>query len=207
MANVMQIGLGSNYITNSNMTEGGASRTLSLDKVQSPIWTDFNYSFCTFVNDQSDIRYGFFREHSNIFSVDTPIVLYIEPIGSYFLRGYDDLGKPIWLYNNYTVNIIINDGQGKQIASTKYTSPTLASSHKVAEQFFTVNIPSELMLHEGKYFIRYFVTDNISGKTFEIDKTIVINGKAVKPGIDASSSSISLGVGISGTTDLNQIPA
>ena len=134
----------------------------------------FHSQFNTYVvSDPSG--YGSYQPlKSLVFKPNQTLILYIEPI--------DFVYKDI-IYKNYTRNlmnfstdILISDANSSLISKTENIHiGELISFHKNKEVFLTIKLKFPSSFPEGKYFIQYFINDEISGKSFEIIKNVVIS--------------------------------
>ena len=136
--------------------------------------TIFHSKFDTYIVTDTN-GYGSYQPlESRLFKPNQTLILYIEPANF----GYKE-----FIYKNYTkylmnfsADILISDANYKSISKTENIHiDELISFHKNKEVFLTIKLEFPLSFPEGKYFIQYFINDNISGKSFEIIKNVVIS--------------------------------
>ncbi len=150
------------------------------------VWnqTEFNATFSTFVEPFSAAGYGVYEERSNIFVPGETIVLYVEPVGFAHEQVIDGGGGDS---NNSTMLYLMNMTADYEIAAANGTELELRriedvqdlrniTSHRPnTEMFLTLTLTPEVQpLPIGNYVITYYVTDEISGESFQLEKDITI---------------------------------
>ena len=145
------------------------------------VWnqTEFNATFSTFVEPLSAAGYGVYEERSNIFAPGETIVLYVEPVGFAHKQVIDKEGG-----NNNTMLYLMNMTADYEIAAANGTKLQLVEDVQVGnitshrpntETFLTLTLtPEAQSLPIGSYVITYAVTDEISGKSFNLEKNITV---------------------------------
>ena len=100
--------------------------------------------------------------------------MYVEPA---------DFGYKDFIYKNYTqhlmnfsADILISDENYKLISKRENIPiDELISFHKNKEVFLTIKLDLPSSIPEGRYIMQYFINDEISKKSFEIIKNVVIS--------------------------------
>lgn len=149
------------------------------------VWnqTEFNATFSTFVEPFSAAGYGVYEERNNIFAPGETIVLYVEPVGFAHEQIIDERGNS----NNNTTLYLMNMTADYEIAAANGTELELQliedvqdlrniTSHRPnTEMFLTLTLTPEIQpLPIGTYVITYYLTDEISGESFQLEKDITI---------------------------------
>ena len=149
------------------------------------VWnqTELNATFSTFVEPFSAAGYGVYEERNNIFAPGETIVLYVEPVGFAHEQIIDERGKS----NNNTTLYLMNMTADYEIAAANGTELELQliedvqdlrniTSHRPnTEMFLTLTLTPEIQpLPIGTYVITYYLTDEISGESFQLEKDITI---------------------------------
>jgi hypothetical protein len=149
------------------------------------VWnqTEFNATFNTFVKPFSAAGYGVYEERSNVFAPGETIVLYVEPVG--FAHGQirgEESGNNNTLYlMNMTADYKITAANGTELQLIEDVQVGSITSHRPnTEMFLTLTItPQDQPLPVGDYVITYSVTDEVSGKSFELKKEITVAERVV----------------------------
>jgi hypothetical protein len=149
------------------------------------VWnqTELNATFSTFVEPFSAAGYGVYEERNNIFAPGETIVLYVEPVGFAHEQIIDERGNS----NNNTTLYLMNMTADYEIAAANGTELELQliedvqdlrniTSHRPnTEMFLTLTLTPEIQpLPIGTYVITYYLTDEISGESFQLEKDITI---------------------------------
>lgn len=152
--------------------------TLSFDELQasSNNITGFRPVLDTYITSESD-GYGVYEaRQSNVFSPSETLILYVEPEGMTY--------KPITVGNDQLYNIkmsadiIISDNQGNVLAEIPdLPLMNIVSHHQNKELNLDLSVEQQSPFPPGDYVIKYVVTDDNSGKSFEITKNIAISGQ------------------------------
>ncbi len=154
--------------------------------------TDFTSQFDVFVAEGTVGLYGEYREHvpANIFRPGETIVLYVEPIGfghqpitDTSVEGLGDTGaasRTLYLIN-MTADIYGTDSSGAQVFAIEdlAVASNLISHRQMTEIPMTLTLSQEEPFPVGDYVITYVVHDQVTGQSFQIDKTITIDEDAV----------------------------
>jgi hypothetical protein len=136
--------------------------------------TTFHSQFNTYVlSDPSG--YGSYQPlKSLLFKPNQTLILYIEPANF----GYKEFINKNYIQYlmNFSADILISDANYKLISKIENIHiDELRSFHKNKEVFLTIKLEFPSAFPEGKYYIQYFINDDISGKSFEIIKYVVIS--------------------------------
>jgi len=150
------------------------------------VWnqTKFNATFSTFVEPFSVTGYGVYEERSNVFAPGEAIVLYVEPVGFGHKQIIGKEGDGDTNNNNNTILYLMNITADYEIAAANGTKLQLIedvqagsiTSHRPnTEMPLTLTITPEAQpLPAGNYVITYSVTDEISGKSFQLKKDVTV---------------------------------
>jgi hypothetical protein len=158
------------------------------------VWnnTAFESQFDVFVAEGSHVGYGLYREHvpANIFRPGETIVLYIEPVGF----GHEPIidtntadtsnssapaSRTLYLIN-MTADYIISDSAGNVLATIEDLPASSLISHRQNTEFsLTLTLSQEEPFPIGDYMISYIVHDDVTGQSFQIDRSITIDDNAV----------------------------
>lgn len=133
---------------------------------------DFDSVFNTFIQPGSGRGYGVYSERpSNApFKSGEQVELYVEIDGfRYKPATSNETGS-----TNITANILIFDKQEKQLMTTRYQVPDTVTNKEIDQHHIVIPIQIPESFPSGDFNIRYFIIDNMSGKNFEIDKSIRI---------------------------------
>jgi hypothetical protein len=135
--------------------------------------TIFHSKFDTYIVTDPN-GYGSYQPlESSVFKPNQTLILYIEPA---------DFGYKDFIHNNYTqylmnftADILISDENYKLISKRENIHiDELISFHKNKEVFLTIKLELPSSFPEGRYIMQYFINDEISNKSFEIIKNVVI---------------------------------
>jgi hypothetical protein len=143
------------------------------------IWnqTEFNTTFSTFIKPFSAAGYGVYDERSsNVFAPGETIVLYIEPVGFGHRQLLDEKGNNTLYLINMTAGYEIASANGTELQLIKDVPVVNVTSHRPnTEMFLTLTLTQDVQsLPAGNYVITYSVTDEVSGKSFQLEKEITI---------------------------------
>ena len=135
--------------------------------------TTFHSKFDTYVVSDPN-GYGSYQPlESFVFNPNQTLILYIEPA---------DFGYKDFIYKNYTqhlmnfsADILISDESYKLISKRENIHiDELISFHKNKEVFLTIKLELPSSFPEGRYIMQYFINDELSHKSFEINKNVII---------------------------------
>jgi hypothetical protein len=149
------------------------------------VWnqTEFNATFSTFVKPFSAAGYGVYEERSNVFAPGETIVLYVEPVGFAHRQIIgEESGNNNTLYlMNMTADYKITAANGTELQLIEDVQVGSITSHRPnTEMFLTLTItPQDQPLPVGDYVITYSVTDEVSGKSFKLEKEITVAERVV----------------------------
>jgi hypothetical protein len=158
------------------------------------VWnnTTFTSQFDVFVAEGTVGLYGEYREHvpANVFRPGETIELYVEPVGFGHQpitdTSVEELGNtdaaPRTLYLiNMSADIIGTDSGGAQVFAIEDlpVAVNLVSHRQMTEIPMTLTLSQEEPFPVGDYIITYVVHDQVTGQSFQIDKTITIDEDAV----------------------------
>ena len=149
-------------------------------------WNDtaFSSKLDVFIAEGSDLGYGIYREHipANVFRPGETIVLYVEPVG----YGHQPLtdasvnSRATTLYlMNMTADYIISDSTGSELQAIEDVPVGNLISHRQnLELFLTLTLRQDEPFPVGDYVVTYVVYDQVTGQSFQIDKSITIDENA-----------------------------
>jgi hypothetical protein len=143
------------------------------------VWnqTEFNATFSTFIKPFSAAGYGVYDERSsNVFAPGETIVLYVEPVGFGHRQLLDEKGNNTLYLINMTAGYEIASANGTELQLIKDVPVVNVTSHRPnTEMFLTLTLTQDVQsLPAGNYVITYSVTDEVSGKSFQLEKEITI---------------------------------
>jgi hypothetical protein len=169
-----------NTMTIANITTTASNMTLDEAREQYlSIWnqTEFNATFNTFIEPFSAAGYGVYEERSsnNVFAPGETIVLYVEPVGFDHRQILDEEGNTLYLIN-MTAGYEIASANGTELQLIEDVPVVNITSHRPnTEMFLTLTLTQDVQsLPLGNYIITYSVTDEISGKSFQVEKEITV---------------------------------
>ena len=149
-------------------------------KLYLSVWnqTQFNATFSTFVEPFSAAGYGVYEERSNVFAPGETIVLYVEPVGFAHRQiiGEEGGNNNTLYFMNMTADYEIAAANGTKLQLIEDVQAGSITSHRPnTEMPLTLTITPEVQpLPIGDYIITYSVTDDVSGKSFELKKEITV---------------------------------
>ncbi len=159
----------------SNTTTSSANMTLDSAKEQyMSVWnqTEFNATFSTFVEPLSAAGYGVYQEHGSVFRPGETIVLYVEPVGFGYKQIPDGNGSSLYLMN-MTADYVIASSNGTELQTIENVPVGSIVSHRAnTELFLELTLTQARPFPVGDYNIKYTITDEVSGKSFQLEKQI-----------------------------------
>lgn len=138
--------------------------------------TGFRPALDTYITSESN-GYGVYEvRQSNVFRPGETLILYVEPEGMTYrpiTEGNDQL------YNiKMSADIIISDNQGNVLAEIPdLPLMNIVSHYQNKELNLDLSVEQQSPFPPGDYVIKYVVTDDNSGESFEITKNIAISGQ------------------------------
>src|SRR5919109_2611673 len=170
-----------NTMTTANITTT-AFPNMTLDDAREQylsIWnqTEFNATFSTFIKPFSAAGYGVYEERSsNVFAPGETIVLYVEPVGFGHRQLLDEKGNNTLYLINMTADYEIASANGTELQLIKDVPVGSIISHRPnTEMFLTLTLTQDVQsLPTGNYVVTYSVTDEVSGKRFQLEKEITV---------------------------------
>jgi hypothetical protein len=152
-----------------------ANMTLDSAKAQYMyVWnqTEFNATFNTFVKPLSAIGYGVYQVHGNVFRPGETIVLYVEPVGFGYNQIPDGNGSALYLMN-MTADYVIAGSNGTELQTIEDVPVGSIISHRAnTELFLELTLSQARPFPVGDYNIKYTITDEVSDKSFQLEKQI-----------------------------------
>ncbi|MFL6525120.1 MAG: hypothetical protein ACJ70Q_03150 [Nitrososphaera sp.] len=158
------------------------------------VWNNmpFNSQFDVFIAEGTHSGYGIFREHvpANVFRPGETIVLYVEPVGfghepiaetTGTVEGANSTTIPSTLYLiNMTADMIISDSSGTVLQTLENLPTESFVSHRQNTEFsLTLTLSQEQPFPVGDYIISYILHDQVTGKSFQLDRRITIDDNAI----------------------------
>lgn len=176
-----EVPLAQEAVNNSQLAELQAAKQQYLE-----VWnnTAFASQFDVFVEEGSHLGYGLYTEHvpANIFRPGETIVLYVEPVAFGYQPEVDEdnVNSTTTLYRiNMTADYIISDSAGTVLATIEDIPAGEIISHRQNTEFsLTLTLSQEEPFPVGDYIVSYVVHDEVTGNSFQIDKTITIDDDA-----------------------------
>jgi hypothetical protein len=153
--------------------------------------TAFSSQFDVFIAEGTLSGYGMYIEHvpTNVFRPGETMVLYVEPVGfghqpipdASSRNGVNSTETSRNLYLiNMTADIIISGSTESQRLNFEDVPVANLNSHiQNTEIPMTLTISQEQPFAVGDYIITYIVHDQVTGQSFQIDKSITIDDNAV----------------------------
>ena len=134
----------------------------------------FRSGFDTFVS-SDPVAYGVFEErNSSVFKPGEEVLLYVEPVGIQDKNTTDENGNKLYSLN-MTADLIISDKDGSIVGGEQNIPLTnFTSRHQNKEIELDLSITGTETLDPGDYMLKWIVTDQNTGKNFEIEKGITI---------------------------------
>jgi hypothetical protein len=139
----------------------------------------FSSAFDTFVSSEPG-GYGMYdARKSNVFKPGETFLLYVEPVGYTYGTITDEDGTRLYTMN-FTLGFLISDKNGTVLGGQKdIPISNLVSYHQNKELILNVSIDQSSPFPPGDYVITYRVTDENSGKSFDIPKDVTIQQEGV----------------------------
>ena len=178
------------------LTQEGADQLAELEASRQQylsVWnnTPFTSQSDAFVAEGTHLGYGIYREHvpTNVFRPGETIVLYVEPVGFGHQPITDATSTPdggntsattgtLYLIN-MTADYIISDSSGTELATIDDLPAANLISHRQNTEFsLTLTLSQEEPFPVGDYIVTYVVHDQVTGQSFQINKTITIDDDA-----------------------------
>ena len=134
----------------------------------------FRSGFDTFVS-SDPVAYGVFEErNSSVFKPGEEVLLYVEPVGIQYKNTTDENGNKLYSLT-MTADLIISDKDGSIVGGEQNIPLTnFTSRHQNKEIELDLSITGTETLDPGDYMLKWIVTDQNTGKNFEIEKGITI---------------------------------
>ena len=134
----------------------------------------FRSGFDTFVL-SDPVAYGVFEErNSSVFKPGEEVLLYVEPVGIRYKNTTDENGNKLYSLN-MTADLIISDKDGSIVGGEQNIPLTnFTSRHQNKEIELDLSLTGNEALDPGDYMLKWIVTDQNTGKSFEIEKGITI---------------------------------
>jgi hypothetical protein len=139
----------------------------------------FSSAFDTFVSSEPG-GYGMYdARKSNVFKPGETFLLYVEPVGYTYGTITDEDGTRLYTMN-FTLDFLISDKNGTVLGGQEdIPISNLVSHHQNKELILSVSIDQSSPFPPGDYVITYRVTDENSGKSFDIPKDVTIQQEGV----------------------------
>lgn len=137
--------------------------------------TTFRSVFDTFVSSTPE-GYGIYNErHSNVFNPGDEVIIYSEPAGYTYRTLTDENGTK--LYNiEMIADMTVTDKNGANVGEQQdLPLVDLLSHHQNKEMHAEFSTTGTETLEPGDYTVKWTVTDENSGKTFDIVKDFTIS--------------------------------
>ena len=134
----------------------------------------FGSAFDTFVSSEPG-GYGIYEERkSNIFKPGETFLLYVEPTGYTYGTVTDEDGNTLYTMN-FTLDFIISDKNGNILGGQEdIPVSNIVSHHQNKELNLDISIDQSSPFPPGDYVITYRITDENSGKSFDITKDVTV---------------------------------
>jgi hypothetical protein len=134
----------------------------------------FRSAFDTFVSSEPG-GYGIYEERkSNVFKPGETFLLYVEPLGYTYGTVTDEDGNTLYTMN-FTLDFIISDKNGNILGGQEDVPVSnIVSYHQNKELNLDVSIDQSSPFPPGDYIITYRITDENSGKSFDIRKDVAV---------------------------------
>ncbi|MFL6512347.1 MAG: hypothetical protein ACJ70X_05310, partial [Nitrososphaera sp.] len=127
---------------------------------------------------------------ANVFRPGETIVLYVEPVGfghepiaetPSTVDGGNSTTIPSTLYLiNMTADMIISDSSGTVLQTLENLPTESFVSHRQNTEFsLTLTLSQEQPFPVGDYIISYILHDQVTGKSFQLDRRITIDDNAI----------------------------
>ncbi|MDQ3835720.1 MAG: hypothetical protein M3270_02125 [Thermoproteota archaeon] len=171
------------------------------------VWDNspFSSKFDVFIAEGTHAGYGIYREHvpANVFRPGETIVLYVEPVGfghqpiaetSGPVDGGNSTIVPRTLYLiNMTADMIISDSTGNVLQTLENLPTESFISHTQNTEFsLTLTLSQEQPFPVGDYIISYILHDQVTGKSFQLDRRITIDDNAITGALPLPDSVVAM---------------
>ena len=139
----------------------------------------FSSAFDTFVSSEPG-GYGMYdARKSNVFKPGETFLLYVEPVGYTYGTVTDSDGNRLYTMN-FTLDFLISDKNGNVLGGQQdIPISNVVSHHQNKELILNVSIDQSSPFPPGDYVITYRVTDENSGRSFDISKDVTIQQEGV----------------------------
>ena len=139
----------------------------------------FRSAFDTFVFADPG-GYGMYEDRkSNVFKPGETFLLYVEPVGYTYGTVTDSDGNRLYSMN-FTLDFLISDKNGTVLTGQQdIPISNLVSHHQNKELILTISLDQSSPFPPGDYVITYRVTDENSGKSFDITKDVTIQQEGI----------------------------
>jgi hypothetical protein len=136
--------------------------------------TIFRSVFDTFVSSEPE-GYGVYTERpSNVFKLGDEVIIYSEPADYTYKTLTDENGTKLYGMK-MTADMILTDRNGAEFGRQLDIPMTeLISHHQNKELYFDLSLTGTDNLEPGDYIVRWTVTDENSGQTFDIVKDLTL---------------------------------
>jgi hypothetical protein len=134
----------------------------------------FRSAFDTFVSSEPG-GYGIYEDRkSNVFKPGETFLLYVEPLGYTYGTITDKDGNTLYTMN-FTLDFIISDKNGNVLGGQEdIPVSNIVSYHQNKELNLDISIDQSSPFPPGDYVITYRITDENSGKSFDIRKDVTV---------------------------------
>jgi hypothetical protein len=136
--------------------------------------TIFRSVFDTFVSSEPE-GYGVYTERpSNVFKLGDEVIIYSEPADYTYKTLTDENGTKLYGMK-MTADMILTDRNGAEFGRQLDIPMTeLISHHQNKELYFDLSLTGTDNLEPGDYIVKWTVTDENSGQTFDIVKDLTL---------------------------------
>lgn len=137
--------------------------------------TKFRSVFDTFVSSEPE-GYGVYTERpSNVFKLGDEVIIYSEPAGYTYKTLTDENGTKLYGMK-MTADMILTDRNGAEFGRQQDIPMTeLISHHQNKELYFDLSLTGTDNLEPGDYIVKWILTDENSGQTFDIVKEFTLS--------------------------------
>jgi hypothetical protein len=136
--------------------------------------TTFRSVFDTFVFSESE-GYGIYKErHSNVFKPGDEVIIYVEPTSYTYRTLTDENGTKLYSIE-ISADMTVADKNGVNVGREQdLPLIDVLSHHQNKELNADLSLTGTETLEPGDYILKWTVTDENSGKTFDIVKNFTI---------------------------------
>ncbi|MFZ0648526.1 MAG: hypothetical protein WAM27_09940 [Nitrososphaeraceae archaeon] len=137
--------------------------------------TKFRSVFDTFVSSEPE-GYGVYTERPlNMFKLGDEVIIYSEPAGYTHKTLTDENGTKLYGMK-MTADMILTDRNGAEFGRQQDIPMTeLISHHQNKELYFDLSLTGTDNLEPGDYIVKWILTDENSGQTFDIVKEFTLS--------------------------------